>query len=893
MARSSVLGVMEGGQVKKHSRRWTTAIVAQVLLLGVVIPMTATASASATSTPTAPALNLSQLRTLTSDLLPGLVHAVFREPTAPTTRLTVALGLQPPNASAESNLLAALYDSKSARYHQFLTPSQFDAAFHVAPAIVNATTSWLKSGGLTISYISGAGDLIGVQGTTAEFGALLHTTFGDYSVGNIDFVANQVAPTVPAGLPITAVSGLNTLQRMWTPSEVSELNGKATTSAHAVPAATAAGNYVGSLVPQDLWGAYDAPSSDQGQGETAGMFGWGSPASVSPDLRIWEQRMGLPAVPLRQVLESQVTNPPIAPDNDVFGDTEWNNDVQAISGMAPKLSRLDLYFSSTGLDSDSAIMISNWANDPQGPRQMNASFGECESDPTSHLNPPQPPVSFGLAYGQQAQILDDPSLEQSVLEGRTLFASSGDEAGSCPLIILPIIGAGQGVLPGPVPNDQNYPCASAFAVCVGGTVLTTNGTVNPVQAGAPASNFTAHPARVNEQAWLYGGGGPAANVPLPAYQAGVGAINKPCTEPVRANGTTPIPLGTTCRGTPDVAAMSGTGLLDGQLVGNNGYEVNVDMLPTGVAGTSVSSPLVVGAWARVQAAAPPSSKGVFGGLGFANETFYAVGKGAIGKASRDYYDVTSGDTPIGNFYELPSAGWDYTTGWGVIDIANFIHDVDHNSSATPTHPSANPDFVSFFPQVACSAALTSPIGNAYDGLLSLTTSSINNVALDITSASLAPSADGKSLIATISGPGLSTTGPIDALDGFNFYVAWTYQGTTYLAMAEVNPPSPLPKTPLTNSIPAPLSLPTGTIVYGDGVANGAVPALVHTDTGSFSNHTFTIVVPRANVGNPAAGSVLLYPFAFDTLPFGIFVAFASDEATAAGNGQVVKLGGSC
>jgi hypothetical protein len=52
-------------------------------------------------------------------------------------------------------------------------------------------------------------------------------------------------------------------------------------------------------------------------------------------------------------------------------------------------------------------------------------------------------------------------------------------------------------------------------------------------------------------------------------------------------------------------------------------------------------------------------------------------------------------------------------------------------------------------------------------------------------------------------------------------------------------------------------------------------------------------VPLANVGNPPAGSLLLYPFAFSDLPFGIFVPFAIDEATADAPGQALKLGSSC
>jgi hypothetical protein len=431
-----------------------------------------------------------------------------------------------------------------------------------------------------------------------------------------------------------------------------------------------------------------------------------------------------------------------------------------------------------------------------------------------------------------------------------------------------------------------------YAVCVGGTVVTTNGTTNVAATGAPTTDATSSPARVSEQAWAFTGGGPAANVPRPSYQAGVSAINLPCTELSEPDGPS-IPLGTTCRGVPDVAAMSGSGLVDGMVVGSNAYLTNIDMMPVGSGGTSLSSPLTVGMWARIQAASPPTAKGVYGGLGFANPTLYAVGEGKLGKA-RDFYDITSSELPgIGNFYEQTKPGWDYTSGWGALDVANFIRDVDNDPTLTPTHPKANAFFESFFPSVGCTAPLTSPLGNAFDTTLSLFYPFTNDASLNITSASLAPSADGKDLVATFSGPALSTTGPIDTLDGFNFYMAWTYNGHTYFAGAEIDPGQPLPKTPATNAIPAPLSLPVGQVVYGDGEMTSASPTFAHTDTGSFANHTFTVVVPMANVGNPPASSLLLYPYAFDTLPDGVLVPFAIDEATAIKPGEALKLGPNC
>jgi hypothetical protein len=842
------------------------------MVLGVV------ASASLASGTPGAATTVAQLLK-TANVLPGLSQATLLGPAAASTRLTVDIGLSADNSAAKSAALSTLYNPSSSNYHRFLTPAQYDATFGVSASTVAATTAWLRTDGLTPSYISGAGDLIAVQGSVSQLSDLLHTTFGSYRIGSYSFVANQRPPEIPADLPITDVAGLNTLQRMWTESEI---GGLPVTAGPKV--ATAPTSYIGTDVAQDLWGVYDAPTSDQGQGETAGMFGAGYSNSVVSDLRVFDLRMGLPPVPVRIVNEDQVTSPPVPNDNDLLGEGEWNLDTQAIDGMAPSLSKLDLYFASTPLDADSAVMFDTWANDPAGPKQMDASFGECESDPASPLEKNLPPLLVGQgAIGNQLQLLADPSLEQAVLEGRTLFTSAGDTAGSCPAVILPVLSAGNGVIPQPLPFDQNYPCVSIYAVCVGGTVVTTNGTTNVAATGAPATAATTTPARVAEQAWIFTGGGPAANVPRPSYQEGVSAIGKPCTELSGPGGA--IPLGTICRGVPDVAAISGSGLIDGVLLGNNGYLVNEDMIPSPVGGTSLSSPVTVGLWARIQAASPPAANGVYGGLGFANDTFYAVGKGTLGNASRDFYDVTSAELPTGNFYELAHRGWDYTTGWGAIDAANFIRDVDHDPTLTPTHPSPTPDPESFFPAVACSVTISSPAGNALDPNISLVSPFVNDPSLDITSATLAPNAQGTALVATISGPALSTHGPLDALGGFSFLMAWTYLGVTYFAGAEVDPPIP--------NVPAAISLPTGRVVYGDGNLTKSGTTFVHSDSGTFANHTFTITVPLGNVGNPGAGSLLLYPFAFDTLPIAVFSADATDAATASKPGEAVELGPHC
>ena len=106
---------------------------------------------------------------------------------------------------------------------------------------------------------------------------------------------------------------------------------------------------------------------------------------------------------------------------------------------------------------------------------MNASFGECETNPGNPITggAADPDLPFGQGLGDNLEPVAEGTLEQAALEGRTLFASAGDTGGSCPAVAAPIIGAGNGIANEGYPAI-NYPCGSDFAVCVGGTVLYTN-----------------------------------------------------------------------------------------------------------------------------------------------------------------------------------------------------------------------------------------------------------------------------------------------------------------------------------------------------------------------------------------------------------------------------------
>src|SRR6185437_2710847 len=205
----------------------------------------------------------------------------------------------------------------------------------------------------------------------------------------------------------------------------------------------------------------------------------------------------------------------------------------------------------------------------------------------------------------------------------------------------------------------SWPADSQYVVAVGGTELYTSGTT-----------------WTNETVWNNlsssegaTGGSPSTFEAQPSWQKNVGQN-----------------AGSAYRGLPDVA-------FDASPV--SGANVIVDGASQQIGGTSLASPLFVGVWARVLAAKPS--------LGFAAPLIYAD---AASHYSTDFHDVTSGN----NSGETAAVGWDYTTGFGSINIANFVANVA--GSSTVTVPTASNGAVSTNQNTAVSGTLSASAGGA-------------------------------------------------------------------------------------------------------------------------------------------------------------------------------------
>jgi subtilase family serine protease len=216
-------------------------------------------------------------------------------------------------------------------------------------------------------------------------------------------------------------------------------------------------------------------------------------------------------------------------------------------------------------------------------------------------------------------LLDDEVFGEAALQGITPFASSGDNGSACP-------SEGPNGVPLDGPPDTAYPASSPYVVAVGGTYLFTN------------ADYTYD----FETAADFGGGGPSYFETSPFWQAYTGS------------GTLPIVPSSEVgdRGVPDVSMCAG-----GFELAICAASIIVDGTATLIGGTSLSSPLSMGAWARIET----SHKNK---LGFAAPLIYQLANGGPTPSSPYFNDVILGGN--GLYTALP--GYDYVTGLGSWDI---------------------------------------------------------------------------------------------------------------------------------------------------------------------------------------------------------------------------------
>jgi subtilase family serine protease len=542
-------------------------------------------------------------------------------PLSSSTPLHIVVGLKVQNAALIQATLRRMLTPGDPLYGTSLSVSQFVNEYAPTAAQVEAVENYLSSYGFKNLVLADNHLLIEADATAGQVETAFNTGLATVSLGGKTYFANTADAQVPTSLSgtVLAVLGLNNLVAL----QSSLIKYTNPCSPPACPVPDPSNEVYGA---QQYQIAYDAayPGStptatslkqkvstgsqtaigiiaegDLGTVSSSHPNGPGNPSSSSTgvihDLYLYEQLYKLPAVPVT------IVNAGLA-SSDTSGADEWDLDSQTSTGIAQQVKALYFYVATSMTDSDIGLAI-NKAVSQNKVKAFNMSFGECEFFP----------------YLDGAMLLDDEMFGEAALQGMTPFASSDDNGSACP--VLPTNG-----VPLSGPPSVSYPASSPYVVAVGGTNLLSN------------SDFTYN----TETAWEAGGGGISAFETSPFWQSYTGSGTLPIVPSAEVGD----------RGVPDVAMCAGgTGLA---ICSANIYVGGTTEL---VGGTSLSSPLSVGSWARIETS--HSNK-----LGFASPLIYQLANGGPTPSSPYFNDVQVG----ANGYGVALPGYDYTTGLGSWDI---------------------------------------------------------------------------------------------------------------------------------------------------------------------------------------------------------------------------------
>jgi xanthomonalisin len=238
-------------------------------------------------------------------------------------------------------------------------------------------------------------------------------------------------------------------------------------------------------------------------------------------------------------------------------------------------------------------------------------------------------VSLGGCESDEGSVeaSQDQIFQSAVAQGQMFSVSSGDSgAYEC--------GATAG-------KAQSYPAVSPYVMAIGGTTLSSSG--GTWQGETVWSCTSASSCQQSSSGGA--GGGPSLTENAPSWQTAAGVLGS-----------------STKRGVPDISFDASPS--SGALVLVNGSNSQIG-------GTSLAAPLWAGFWTRIQAAHGNT-------LPFPAQTLY---QGAAANPGW-FHDVTSGNQGF-----AAATGWDYASGYGSVQIANFS--AAFSGGGGTTTPTAN------------------------------------------------------------------------------------------------------------------------------------------------------------------------------------------------------------
>ncbi|MGA2540613.1 MAG: protease pro-enzyme activation domain-containing protein [Verrucomicrobiota bacterium] len=363
-----------------------------------------------------------------------------------SNRVDLAIGLPLRDGAALDTLLQQIYDPGSANYHKYLTPEQFTQRFGPTQKDYQALIDFARAGGLEVKGQHSSRMLLDVEGAAADIEKAFQVKLRVYQHPSEKrtFFAPDVEPSVPAGLAVLDISGLNNYGRPHPHFVIKPKNLLQADGVRPNLGSGPGGNYIG----YDFRDAYAPGVTLTGTGQTLALVEFDG--FLASDIAIYDAQANLPNVPLQTVLLDGFNGAPTG----TGGEVEVSLDIEMANSMAPGLSRIISYEGSpyNFFPNDVLIAIAT----DNSARQISCSWG-WTGGPTATT---------------------DNIFKKMDAQGQTFFNASGDSDS---------LSTGEVDNPGLdwVPSDNPY------ITEVGATTLSTTG---------PLGSF------VSETVWNWGGG---------------------------------------------------------------------------------------------------------------------------------------------------------------------------------------------------------------------------------------------------------------------------------------------------------------------------------------------------------------------------------------------------
>ena len=395
--------------------------------------------------------------------------------------MELSIGLPLRNRAALTNLIEQLSDPKSPNYGHYLTTKQFTDAFGPTEKDYQAVIEFARSNGLKPTRMDANRMLVHVSGRAGDiekaFGVALHRY--EHPTEQREFFAPANEPSVPAGLQIQDVEGLDSFRRAYshyrqTPGTTAVPVQTAAPKVHSKSANPNAGSGpTGLYMGDDFRNAYVPGTTLNGSGQTVALVQFDG--YFASDITSYETLTGRPNVPLQNVLIDGFSGIPTGSG----GEVEVSLDIEMVIAMAPGVSKIILYegspFNFFPNDVLNQIALDNSA------RQVSSSWG----------------------WNGGPNLTTDQIFQQMAVQGQTYFNATGDS---------------DAFLPGDLDNPFfiGEPSSNPFITQVGGTTLTMNGA-----GGAYASETVWNWGLSRGQDGVGSSGGISSFYAIPSWQTNI------------------------------------------------------------------------------------------------------------------------------------------------------------------------------------------------------------------------------------------------------------------------------------------------------------------------------------------------------------------------------------